>query len=830
MARLAVSEQATDTLQADILLLEQEKTQFYNKTEDDLKVLEAEWKEKLSESQKQVVYLQRIITRKVASLKGSLERIMESEATVALLTEDRSRLSVLSNMRLNEVLIERSLVASLRIELETAYVTDIPVPETLDHLANSVEHLVACTTGKGSHLKTKVKVICELMLSTMFDGKCRAYLLHKAKGVIQRKNPYRSAMNIARTIDLSGSLLNLSGFNALRKGVEGDEKGLIRRNGGWLTSKYHVMKAMSAVSTAAQAVIPYSALEQAQLEDGIDGVQFDYGKLLAYLLRLYKLDDVARDPNQPPVQFSITLDGADLSRNITHVTAGIKINDPRAIDPVSGIPIGMEDSAKVQSRELCFPAKILISKDTKTLYDKYFADFFAFFREANESGFGEFARPFSISSPQDLSSHWKCTKKGGACKRKIEFCHLCACRSNECHVPRQFQCERCVRDGRQECYHWVVGDPVTLARVQSSLEGMRGTHAFLNDATVLPRLRLHLDHHQLFQTRDMSNVNYLPLTSAERRQFSEDFLNHDLGVLQLSLMGGMDERRERIASVLRTYQKAQAMADTLAAGNYAGAYITIRQAVPCILHLENRCGEKFIKMILLEGFDDLPTDSLKKTFMKDFEEIINTQVLGTHARRANWRLATGKDKDNRECIVDQTLPNTHVRKFLAHFDAIADHCIVDLERRGDWNATIHMWNDVMEYARKREDFDDAAVDQFQTRADDWFAHWVLLAGRDGLTNYTHMVGSGHLAFYMREWGNLYRYSQQGWESMNSLIKSVYFRRTQRGGHGGRPGEPNSRVSPIARWMQRKLFFLSGDYLALDAGDGFVGFNDDDDYY
>jgi hypothetical protein len=138
-------------------------------------------------------------------------------------------------------------------------------------------------------------------------------------------------------------------------------------------------------------VIPFAPMGAAQLEDGIDGVQFDYGKLLAYLLRLYKLDDVARDPNQPSVQFSITLDGADLSRNITHITAGIQINDPRAIDPISGIPIGMQDSKKVQSRGLCYAAKILIAKDTKRLYDKYFSDFFSFFKEVKENGFGQFS-------------------------------------------------------------------------------------------------------------------------------------------------------------------------------------------------------------------------------------------------------------------------------------------------------------------------------------------------------------------------------------------------------------------------------------------------------
>jgi hypothetical protein len=101
-------------------------------------------------------------------------------------------------------------------------------------------------------------------------------------------------------------------------------------------SKYHIMKAMLAVSTAAQAVIPFIPTGAAQLKDGIDGVQFDYSKLLAFLLCLYKLDNVMADPNQPFIQFSIALDGANLSQNITHTTAGINIKYPCVI-PVESV-------------------------------------------------------------------------------------------------------------------------------------------------------------------------------------------------------------------------------------------------------------------------------------------------------------------------------------------------------------------------------------------------------------------------------------------------------------------------------------------------------------
>jgi hypothetical protein len=41
----------------------------------------------------------------------------------------------------------------------------------------------------------------------------------------------------------------------LRKGVEGDAAGKVERNGGWLASKDHVMKCMTAVEIAAQKEI-----------------------------------------------------------------------------------------------------------------------------------------------------------------------------------------------------------------------------------------------------------------------------------------------------------------------------------------------------------------------------------------------------------------------------------------------------------------------------------------------------------------------------------------------------------------------------------------------
>jgi hypothetical protein len=67
----------------------------------------------------------------------------------------------------------------------------------------------------------------------------------------------------------------------------------------------------------------------------------------------------------------------NISPFVYHVTAGIKILNLHAIYPISRhLPIGLEGSKKVQSRDLYFP--LILTRDTKTLYQVQFKDIFDF--------------------------------------------------------------------------------------------------------------------------------------------------------------------------------------------------------------------------------------------------------------------------------------------------------------------------------------------------------------------------------------------------------------------------------------------------------------------
>ena len=50
---------------------------------------------------------------------------------------------------------------------------------------------------------------------------------------------------------------------------------------------------------------------------------------------------------------------------------------------------------------------------------------------------------------------------------------------------------------------------------------------------------------------------------------------------------------------------------------------------------------------------------------------------------------------------------------------------------------------------------------------------------------------------------------KGWEHLNSLIKTFYFRRTQRGGAVNQGKGHQSRLLPIARWLLRRTMWATG---------------------
>ena len=133
--------------------------------------------------------------------------------------------------------------------------------------------------------------------------------------------------------------------------------------------------------------------------------------------------------------------------------------------------------------------------------------------------------------------------------------------------------------------------------------------------------------------------------------------------------------------------------------------------------------------------------------------------------------------------------------------------------------------------RKNTDATDDEIAIFQDHIDAWFQDWVKVYGKEGCTNYTHMLSSSHVMRYMQEWKCLHRFSQQGWEALNALIKAYFFRRTNRGGLS-KNSSKKSKLLGIARWLQRRIMWYSGHGDSLFTSDSddssYENSNEDDD--
>jgi len=96
-----------------------------------------------------------------------------------------------------------------------------------------------------------------------------------------------------------------------------------------------------------------------------------------FFLKTFGLDDIAQ---RDSVEVSITPDGAELCDGLCHLTAGIKVTDPRAVDPRDGKRLscfgdGMGCIFSTKSCHCCFAVKSLLGKDSKEAYQE-FSDFF----------------------------------------------------------------------------------------------------------------------------------------------------------------------------------------------------------------------------------------------------------------------------------------------------------------------------------------------------------------------------------------------------------------------------------------------------------------------
>jgi hypothetical protein len=187
--------------------------------------------------------------------------------------------------------------------------------------------------------------------------------------------------------------------------------------------------------------------------------------------------------------------------------------------------------------------------------------------------------------------------------------------------------------------------------------------------------------------------------------------------------------------------------------------------------------------------------------------VFQTKVFGTEAYPSQWKLRFTKE-DGNVTLEPIQLRNNATRACLNSIDVIIEASVQNDEQMSS-NLIIatEKYKEALKLLTLHRELTTEEIEEFQTLIDDFFELWIGIFGSHGVTNYIHMLASGHVHYFLKEYKCLYLYSQQGWEALNGEIQTFIHQNSQRGGHnsGTKKGE-KSYIYAVVRMIIRDLLW------------------------
>jgi hypothetical protein len=618
-------------------------------------------------------------------------------------------------------------------------------------------------------------------------------------------------------LDLQATV-SFRSFDIIRK-IEfiQDEKQRYRR--GLLPSRSSLGRACRQLELFGENILPYEVTG--------NYVKFNVAAATKFIFERYGLAHAFENDRTRTAVLSATVDGGDLAWGLTQVSAGIKIVDPNAKNPETGeLLFGDSGYDRVQSRNHCFPLHVFIAKDNKELYQTHLSSFF------NEVNALEDAHRNSLKviHGADMCSLQKTVGRGGAMKNKIYACYCCDIHRDDLCKPNAEPCSDCIRLGRTEpCYHRPVSDANWRERLSDEKRLLCESYSHLNHFPFSQPSRIRFTDDAVNEAAvDPMSIEFQPQNIRQKMAF-RSLLESELRLrkIRFNSHGDLNELRLVLRELLLSEARYSLLVEVLEITDDKEALIRLEQALPCLLHLENRTAEAIIEHLLRRGM--LLREGCKeaqKRFMAAVESIVNEEIFGAYGCPSNWRFPVNLDGS----MGAIKFANWRARRIVENLSAIIDLCFLDDqfdEEREKWKEVVQSYRTSMELLMQREDFTGPQIDNYQSAADKFFSQWISLVGYSGITNYIHMIGAGHIRYYLQKWGNLNRFSNQGWEAYNAMITSFWHHRTRKGGGKLK----RSKILPIAQWILRLMLWRTGEakkyFQSLEENDDDDSWNSDE---
>ena len=708
---------------------------------------------------------------------------------------------------------------------------------------------------KGMHFKERAALVLDMVVSGKMFGDAGK---DASKNFVQKEvRKVFTAWRLCRAKDTAHQgCLNLQGLEAVRRTQE-----LEKGEQGFIASKSAIWREGDELLRK----VGYPMFKPTHEENEIGEIfTLDFEMVIRFMLETNNLTQIAKDDS---IEILFTLDFAALTQGTGHIFGACRNIDTRSRKNGQLIYVEEDGNGRtklksLQSNRNVYPMIMVYCRDGKEAYRNFFKDWFAFIYRIKKHGLpyrderNPALKPFLVRIPQDVSSIQKSLNMGGACKACDLFCHMCACRSygassqlmswREDHLRCRMFCLS-AENPPKKCFHWEVDDEEQIVikkqrikvylmhdeiryfrllpecfknnifspkaiKVYYSVHEKFATYHIQEDQTVQLQSKMKTSVTDVNRHSDPSHIDFVcPLNTSLIRTAYSSLLDSELILRKMFRYCSypVEIKQKYLRLCIRNGNEIIDMrraVDRWCKLGENNKMIEVSDAVLCVLHLELRCSENKISNLLNEGFAHRKTPNLVKDYIDKVEKIVNQGKIGRSSHQNQWRFPANKSKDG--IASDFSLKGEAGKNILSKSSEIINISLHFHREniRSEWRAVLAKYQEVLAFLNRRHEFTDKDIRQFQQLADEYSEMWAHLTGLDGQTNYEHSIKSSHLSYYLSRYGNLYKYSQQGFEAMMSKIKCIYSRCTSRGGAGA---EVRSHILQICHFLIRSMLWNSG---------------------
>jgi len=617
-------------------------------------------------------------------------------------------------------------------------VTEASQDKTIDQLMNNIVHYKDIFISQNRKRFTSRNKFRRHLADTMWHDKrdffisLREFFLENAITII-RKNVY-SPSNVLRAMDMAGGQLSIEGIEVLRTC---ETNGAKYYHHSILPCSADIRRVGAEVEAFAGNIIPY---KHGTLGTGGEFVEWVPQQMISMVIKGFGLEEEAKKRS---ISIHQAMDGAQLSKNITHVTYGFKMADRGALCPFSKKPLfgGNDNEASIQSRNNCFPLKIVMERESNDVVDlmRPIISIVKSMTNPGQKWMGD-NEPINAPMNSDMSATWKIFQVGGAAKRDAQPCHCCAILSDDLSHANVEKCSRYCKNEDDVCFHQTFLLSVNVAELQTHYDLLQSTldkqyqsyewlrtlsQMELDEDPGAPTGEGRLNDRSIHFDFEAVNVTY-----ARRAKYNRT-INHELRIRHMAVsVAPLQERQSQLREACMKEQSIRKLRIALQHGKKIEnlkAFLSLHDAVPCILHLENRVGLKFFTMLLRAGLSNaisgntfplITAQGLRfDAFFDSVNEIVNTIVIGTQFHPGQWDCP--KDKAKKEVGII-CLDNNRTRKIVNSFDHFVDLCIVDENEKTKWKTSIGHYRNAMKLLRKKTKLTVGELEAFQTQIDAFF--------------------------------------------------------------------------------------------------------------